>query len=662
LGSIIAACGMAMPVLLAGGCNDNDDRRSRMDEPARDSYRNDNYRTSDASWNNWWGMQSTGSWNPKTGQYIPNPSASDKTVDAGRDSTGGTQKTLSEGKVEADGRYDSRGDNRRLDNQRSYDQRGYDNQYDRRYDGTAPSRNDPGRDLNKDGSGGSREHRSNDPDRMNDRDSNARTNDSNWNRDADKNARSTGVRYDNTRTTTTDSTVRSDDWRTREQNDRDRMSSQPASTTSGQYDRDNKYNSTTGQYDSTRSTPSTQNTTQGGYGQDQNRLNNQGSQNQGMQNQGTWDASSGRYIPTTSTSGSAVDRNRPSSGGTQQPMSEPAAGNQDGSGAYNRDLNNPNTTTTTSTDWQRNNTPVAQPSTTPATQPGTTPQPGTTTTDRDRTERDRMERERMERERMDRERADRDRADRDRTTTGATGMTQPRTGDWQNQNSSMMQPLGRESLATIEACNAAADLCTRAAARTLAMVQSGGMSGASGMSTPGSTGSGTSSTGVGTTGTGVTGRDAVGTGSSTSTGATGTGTSTTGATGTNTGTSANNSTGTNTGTGISGPSGMGTTTTSTLGMNSPSNMVMHHVMLEDCAELCHATAKFMARGSDRSRELGRVTADVARTCADHCDRMAAGDPTFTQTAEACRRVARALEGMPASGTGTGTGTGSGNTR
>ena len=66
----------------------------------------------------------------------------------------------------------------------------------------------------------------------------------------------------------------------------------------------------------------------------------------------------------------------------------------------------------------------------------------------------------------------------------------------------------------------------------------------------------------------------------------------------------------------------------------------------DCAQICRTAAAFMARGSDKARDLCRLCADVSTACGDECgkhdmEHCQACVRACRACADACRRMAGA---------------------
>ena len=72
----------------------------------------------------------------------------------------------------------------------------------------------------------------------------------------------------------------------------------------------------------------------------------------------------------------------------------------------------------------------------------------------------------------------------------------------------------------------------------------------------------------------------------------------------------------------------------------------HIAILEDCAEICRASANSMIRGSELHTRLCAACADICSRCAESCEAMD-GDEVMAGCAEVCRRCAESCERMAA---------------
>jgi hypothetical protein len=73
----------------------------------------------------------------------------------------------------------------------------------------------------------------------------------------------------------------------------------------------------------------------------------------------------------------------------------------------------------------------------------------------------------------------------------------------------------------------------------------------------------------------------------------------------------------------------------------------HITLLEDCAQICEATAASMLRQSDLNRRLAAVCAEACERCAESCERIGPDDEVMRACAETCRRCARSCREMAA---------------
>jgi hypothetical protein len=64
-------------------------------------------------------------------------------------------------------------------------------------------------------------------------------------------------------------------------------------------------------------------------------------------------------------------------------------------------------------------------------------------------------------------------------------------------------------------------------------------------------------------------------------------------------------------------------------------------LMEDCAEICRATADFMLRGSAHSAALRAVCAKICEDCAESC----ADAPRLADCARACRGCAQSCRAL-----------------
>lgn len=75
----------------------------------------------------------------------------------------------------------------------------------------------------------------------------------------------------------------------------------------------------------------------------------------------------------------------------------------------------------------------------------------------------------------------------------------------------------------------------------------------------------------------------------------------------------------------------------------------HQSLLQDCADICAAAARFMGRSSHHHAQVCRVCAEVCAACADDCKRLAGGDRLMDQCARTCRSCAQSCEHMASAG-------------
>lgn len=73
----------------------------------------------------------------------------------------------------------------------------------------------------------------------------------------------------------------------------------------------------------------------------------------------------------------------------------------------------------------------------------------------------------------------------------------------------------------------------------------------------------------------------------------------------------------------------------------------HHIgLLQDCADICGTSARFMIRGSELHTETCRACAAVCRACAESCSTFK-GDEMMQRCAEVCRECADSCAAMAA---------------
>lgn len=71
----------------------------------------------------------------------------------------------------------------------------------------------------------------------------------------------------------------------------------------------------------------------------------------------------------------------------------------------------------------------------------------------------------------------------------------------------------------------------------------------------------------------------------------------------------------------------------------------HIRLLQDCVQICMASADFMLRGSDYHPQVCGVCADICDACATQCESMADGADFMQRCADACRRCAESCRKM-----------------
>jgi hypothetical protein len=70
----------------------------------------------------------------------------------------------------------------------------------------------------------------------------------------------------------------------------------------------------------------------------------------------------------------------------------------------------------------------------------------------------------------------------------------------------------------------------------------------------------------------------------------------------------------------------------------------HIRLLQDCAQICIASADFMLRRSPLDQMICRICGGVCELCADDCAKIA-DDETMVLCAETCRRCSRSCGEM-----------------
>lgn len=73
----------------------------------------------------------------------------------------------------------------------------------------------------------------------------------------------------------------------------------------------------------------------------------------------------------------------------------------------------------------------------------------------------------------------------------------------------------------------------------------------------------------------------------------------------------------------------------------------HLRLMQDCVQICMASADFMLRMSDFHQRICRICAEICDACAKDCEKFT-GDEMMQRCAEACRRCAESCRKMSAS--------------
>jgi hypothetical protein len=73
----------------------------------------------------------------------------------------------------------------------------------------------------------------------------------------------------------------------------------------------------------------------------------------------------------------------------------------------------------------------------------------------------------------------------------------------------------------------------------------------------------------------------------------------------------------------------------------------HIKLLQDCADVCHASATLMIRGSQFQAAHCAMCAQVCERCAEDCERFA-DDDVMQECAQVCRRCAESCARMAGS--------------
>ena len=71
----------------------------------------------------------------------------------------------------------------------------------------------------------------------------------------------------------------------------------------------------------------------------------------------------------------------------------------------------------------------------------------------------------------------------------------------------------------------------------------------------------------------------------------------------------------------------------------------HIKLLQDCADICNLSAKFMLRGSEFHSSTCGVCSEVCLACAKSCEAMKDSDEQMKACAEACQKCAASCQSM-----------------
>jgi hypothetical protein len=82
-----------------------------------------------------------------------------------------------------------------------------------------------------------------------------------------------------------------------------------------------------------------------------------------------------------------------------------------------------------------------------------------------------------------------------------------------------------------------------------------------------------------------------------------------------------------------------------LSEGSQHSELKHIKLLQDCADICNISAKFMLRSSDFHPSTCGVCAEICNACAKSCEAMADGDDQMKACAEAFRKCASSCQNM-----------------
>ncbi len=75
----------------------------------------------------------------------------------------------------------------------------------------------------------------------------------------------------------------------------------------------------------------------------------------------------------------------------------------------------------------------------------------------------------------------------------------------------------------------------------------------------------------------------------------------------------------------------------------------HIRTLQDCVQICNASADYMLRNSDFHPHICGVCVDICERCAVNCESLSNGDDFMAKCAEACRKCAESCREMSTAG-------------
>ena len=73
--------------------------------------------------------------------------------------------------------------------------------------------------------------------------------------------------------------------------------------------------------------------------------------------------------------------------------------------------------------------------------------------------------------------------------------------------------------------------------------------------------------------------------------------------------------------------------------------VGHIRTLQDCVQICNASADYMLRMSDFHPQICGVCADICERCAVNCESLSEGNDFMARCADACRKCAESCRKM-----------------